>query len=176
MQTTKVQPRFYAACLASYSEGILHGKWIDATDDAEGMYLEVEQMLEASPSEYAEEWEIHDHEYLDIDGGGGFDCTGVLHDIAERVRMYEKYSREAVEAYVSNFGRWDESHFENSYMGYTTDRKDWSVDHWVECSGQTREVLDFFIPYLNEDLILREYENNYSFVEYEGEDYIFAPA
>jgi antirestriction protein len=40
--------RFYAACLASYNNGRLHGAWIDATDDADAMQDEVNAMLRAS--------------------------------------------------------------------------------------------------------------------------------
>lgn len=28
--------RFYAACLASYNNGVLHGRWIDASSDVLG--------------------------------------------------------------------------------------------------------------------------------------------
>jgi antirestriction protein len=57
-------PRFYAACLASYNAGILHGRWIDATSDADEMALEVAAMLKESPVPLAEEWAMHDMEDL----------------------------------------------------------------------------------------------------------------
>lgn len=40
--------RFYAACLASYNSGVLHGRWIDATDDVEEMQEEIAAMLRES--------------------------------------------------------------------------------------------------------------------------------
>ncbi|MEL6688361.1 MAG: antirestriction protein ArdA, partial [Pseudomonadota bacterium] len=56
------ETRIYVACLASYNNGILHGKWIDATQDEEAIWDEVKQMLTNSPTEVAEEWTIHDYE------------------------------------------------------------------------------------------------------------------
>ena len=55
-------PRIYAACLASYNNGRLHGKWIDADQPAEVLVEEVRTMLAASQEPGAEEWAIHDYE------------------------------------------------------------------------------------------------------------------
>ena len=41
-------PRIYVACLASYNNGVLFGKWIDASADASEMSAEVNEMLAAS--------------------------------------------------------------------------------------------------------------------------------
>ena len=74
MQT---EPRIYAACLASYNNGRLHGAWIDCADkDADDINAEISAMLRASPYpnvivtdpqtgaqvRSAEEAAIHDHE------------------------------------------------------------------------------------------------------------------
>lgn len=40
--------RIYVACLASYNAGVLHGAWIDATQDADAIQSEVDAMLRAS--------------------------------------------------------------------------------------------------------------------------------
>jgi len=55
-------PRIYVACLAAYNDGSLHGRWIDADQEAEDIQAEVTAMLETSPIEGAEEWAIHDYE------------------------------------------------------------------------------------------------------------------
>jgi antirestriction protein len=55
-------PRIYAACLAAYNNGCLHGRWIDANQSAEGLSCDVQAMLKASPEPGAEEWAIHDYE------------------------------------------------------------------------------------------------------------------
>lgn len=41
--------RIYVACLAAYNNGFLHGRWIDATADADEMQEEISAMLRASP-------------------------------------------------------------------------------------------------------------------------------
>ena len=54
--------RIYAACLAAYNNGILHGRWIDATEGADHVREEIARMLKASPIDDAEEYAIHDYE------------------------------------------------------------------------------------------------------------------
>ncbi|HLI60781.1 MAG TPA: antirestriction protein ArdA [Solirubrobacteraceae bacterium] len=55
-------PRIYVACLAAYNAGRLHGAWIDADQDTDALWSEVEEVLRTSPIPGAEEWAIHDHE------------------------------------------------------------------------------------------------------------------
>ena len=63
-QTTQQEeaPRIYAACLAAYNNGCLHGRWIDATQEPDDIQTEISEMLAASPISDAEEWAIHDYE------------------------------------------------------------------------------------------------------------------
>lgn len=60
--TKTENPRIYVACLAAYNNGYLHGRWIDAAQDAWAIYDDVRAMLAASPIAEAEEWAIHDYE------------------------------------------------------------------------------------------------------------------
>ena len=55
-------PRLYVACLAAYNSGALHGRWIDAHQDADQIKHEIKEMLAASSIPYAEEYAIHDYE------------------------------------------------------------------------------------------------------------------
>ena len=41
--------RIYIACLASYNNGRLHGRWIDATSDVDEMSAEIRKILRTSP-------------------------------------------------------------------------------------------------------------------------------
>jgi len=59
MSTT---PRIYVACLASYNNGILHGKWINALQEPEDLHEAVQAVLVTSSIPNAEEWAIHDCE------------------------------------------------------------------------------------------------------------------
>lgn len=40
--------RIYVACLASYNNGVLHGRWIDVSSDADEMMEEISAMLRGS--------------------------------------------------------------------------------------------------------------------------------
>ncbi|HAT6977295.1 TPA: antirestriction protein ArdA [Legionella pneumophila] len=52
----------YVACLASYNNAILHGVWIDATQNEDDIMEEIWEMLDNSPEPNAEEYAIHDYE------------------------------------------------------------------------------------------------------------------
>jgi len=54
--------QIYVACLAAYNNGYLHGRWIDANQEAWAIYNDIREMLSASPIAQAEEWAIHDYE------------------------------------------------------------------------------------------------------------------
>jgi antirestriction protein len=54
--------QIYVACLASYNNGYLHGKWINVNQDPDDVKGAIFEMLAGSPYEGAEEWAIHDHE------------------------------------------------------------------------------------------------------------------
>lgn len=41
-------PKIYVACLASYNNGVLHGRWIDASSDVDAMQEEVNAILRES--------------------------------------------------------------------------------------------------------------------------------
>lgn len=62
MKEDQSEIRIYVACLAAYNNGILHGAWIDADQDADEIRAAIADMLKASPIENAEEWAIHDYE------------------------------------------------------------------------------------------------------------------
>lgn len=106
--------RFYAACLASYNAGILHGTWIDASTDTDEMQEAINEMLRASPCPNvtvispvdglpcpsAEEWAVHDYdgawpafgEYPGLEKIASYvefieaaDEAGIPHDVAAKV-------------------------------------------------------------------------------------------
>ena len=83
------EPRIYAACLAAYNAGRIHGVWIDCDGkSAEELAEEVAAMLASSPVPSAEEYAIHDRE-----GFGGFDVGEftALSDVAEVTSLLEEY-------------------------------------------------------------------------------------
>ncbi len=65
-----IEPKIHVADLAAYNNGILHGAWIDATQDLQDILKAVRDMLKASPIEDAEEYSLHDYE-----GFGGVELS-----------------------------------------------------------------------------------------------------
>lgn len=55
-------PRIYVADLAAYNNGMLHGRWVDATQEPEQLWEQINTMLAASPIAGAEEFAIHDYD------------------------------------------------------------------------------------------------------------------
>jgi len=66
-QSASPPPRIWAASLADYNNGVLHGAWIEAAREPEEIQAAITAMLAASPwtartGEPAEEWAIHDRD------------------------------------------------------------------------------------------------------------------
>ncbi|MEV8022472.1 antirestriction protein ArdA [Streptomyces sp. NPDC086554] len=74
--------QIYAACLAAYNNGILHGEWIDATQDPDSINHEIQLMLERSPIKGAEEYAIHDYDGFGGISLGEYESLDDLHLIA----------------------------------------------------------------------------------------------
>ena len=64
------EPRIYVASLSDYNAGRLHGRWIDAAQEVEGLEEDIQGMLRSSPTGAAEEWAIHDYQ-----GFGSFEVS-----------------------------------------------------------------------------------------------------
>ena len=54
--------RISVADIAAYDNGKLHGVWIDATQDVDGIQEQINELLTNSPEEDVEEYAIHDCE------------------------------------------------------------------------------------------------------------------
>ena len=107
--------RIYVACLASYNNGRLFGKWIDAEQDAEDIHAEVAAMLAASPEPGAEEWAIHDYEGfhgLRLGESESFERVAELAALlSEHGPAYAAYVEWVGEDYATPAG------FEEAYLG-----------------------------------------------------------
>lgn len=88
MEHTKSEIRIYVACLAAYNAGHLHGEWIDADQDADGIRQAIQKMLARSPIQGAEEYAIHDYE-----GFGDLHLSEFadLQDIAEKADLITEH-------------------------------------------------------------------------------------
>lgn len=55
-------PRICVICSASYDLGILHGVWVDMTQDIEAIYGKINDMLSKSPTSNTNEWSLFAYE------------------------------------------------------------------------------------------------------------------
>jgi len=175
MTATTTKPRIYVACLSSYNEGRLHGKWIDCSSDVDEMHRDIQAMLADSPSSFAEEWDIHD-----VDGiSSHFVLDNGLDGIAEVMQASADHDADAIAAYIDFFSDWDLEHFEKSYcfcVEYAWDKlalKSYAVEEFWELSGFNSTVQDELGSYIDEDKILREFENENTVVRWGEFYYVF---
>lgn len=94
-------PRIYAACLAAYTAGRLHGQWIDVTSDIDQMHAEIEAMLAESPEPDAEEWAIHDTDGFDWVPIGEYEPLDRLAAIGD---LLEEHPGAVVAAFLDGWG------------------------------------------------------------------------
>ena len=155
--------RIYVACLASYNNGVLHGRWIDADSDVDAMGAEVAAILRASsypnvtvrdpetgenvPS--AEEWAIHDFEGLPSSFG---EYCG-LQAVADYVALCDEFSHidsDDMAAIVADFGTVDAAReaLGDNFCGVYPAFKDYAdeaADEMLAChDGLPQTVANYF--------------------------------
>jgi antirestriction protein len=125
----KQNPKIYVACLAAYNAGKLHGKWIDAAQDADSLHDEVEELLKASPEPFAEETAIHDYEDF---GGIRLSEYEALSEVSRLALLITEHGEAfaAYAAYVGTESATEESFLE-AYRG-----------HWDSELGYAQELFD----------------------------------
>jgi antirestriction protein len=124
-------PRIYVASLSDYNAGRLHGAFIDAAQEADEIYAEIQIMVAKSPQPGAEEWAIHDY-----DGFHGLQLSEY-----ESIEHVARIAQGIVEhgpafaAWASQIGpsRWDEGldQFSDCYRG-----------EWDSLTAYAEELLD----------------------------------
>lgn len=107
--------RIYVACLAAYNNGILHGRWIDATLGKDHIWDSIKAMLATSPIPGAEEHAIHDYE--GFEGASVSEYAGIA-EVAELAAFIEEHGAIAGKL-VEYFGDLEEAKaaLEDRYCG-----------------------------------------------------------
>ncbi|MGQ4002893.1 antirestriction protein ArdA [Francisellaceae bacterium CB299] len=93
--TNNYEPKIYIACLASYNNGILYGKWIDANQDASDLEEEISEILAGSPMADAEEWAIHDYDDFDDLRLSEYESLETISQVAENIAEHGELFIEA---------------------------------------------------------------------------------
>jgi antirestriction protein len=163
------EPRIYVASLSDYNAGILHGVWIDATQDDDEIYLLVHEMLAESPTALAEgstaeEWAVHDFEgfyglmvgeYTDLDA-----VSELAKALGEHGEAYAAYVNLVGAHYATPEG------FEEAYEGEYGSPEDWARE-WHDSVGTFHGVADTFEQYFDFEAFARDCEvgGDLNFVE-----------
>jgi antirestriction protein len=141
-----VKPKIYVACLAAYNAGILHGKWIDAAQDADSLHCEVQEILKQSPEPFAEEWAIHDYEGF---GDIRIEEYQPLSEISQLALLIEEHG-EAFAAYAAHVGieSATEESFQDAYRGHWDSELAYAQELFDELyAHEIPEHLRFYIDY-----------------------------
>lgn len=144
--------RIYVACLASYNAGILHGVWVNASEDVEEMADEITAMLKASKQPDAEEWRIDDTE------GYGFLCNEPsLQDVADIESLMKTHRDEdLVEAAFSLADNAEEaSRYLERFLGCGSDEEN-ICREWLDESGILDAIPEDLRQYFDYDSYLND--------------------
>ena len=147
---TATTARIYVACLASYGAGVLHGEWIDASDDPEEMQDAIDAMLSRSRQWDAEEWAIHDYEAPFPIGE-----YSSLDEIAETVAFIEEHDEPGIAALeLSSNGIEDAKTLMDGFRGVYDSMRDYAWEYAESRLG----VPDHIWPYFDVDKLARDLE------------------
>jgi antirestriction protein len=172
--TQNQTPRIYVACLAAYNNGKLHGRWIDCDQDANDIWVEINEMLSNSPEPDAEEWAIHDFEnWQEIK----IDEHESIERIAELAQLLSEHGK-AFALYCEYYGN-DSTleDFQEHYLGQYKDEEDFVYQMW-EQDGRLKKLEELGIPesYIDWEAIARDwFIDSYFSVEVSYEEtYVFS--
>ena len=146
---TATTAHIYVACLASYNAGILHGEWIDASDDPEDMQASIDAMLSRSRQPDAEEWAIHDY-----DAPFSIGEYSSLDEIAEFVAFIEEHDEPGIAALQFSVSLADAKTLMDGFHGVYDSMRDYAEEYAESCIG----VPDHIWPYFDVDALARDLE------------------
>lgn len=169
-QENTLNPRIYVACLAAYNSGYLHGKWIDADQDADDIMSDIMAMLESSPIEYAEEWAIHDYEGFGALHISEYEGIASVAQIAAFLIKYGLLGSEVAEHLGADLREAREA-MEDRYIGCF----DKLADYMAELIEETTEIPQNLIYYIDYEAMARDAEINGDFftVRISGDLHVF---
>ena len=138
--------QIYVADLAAYNNGILHGVWIDATQDIDDIWDAVRDMLIATPlDEKSEEYAIHDYEGFGSYRLGEYHGLESVHEIA---CFIEEHGAIATDLINHLCGDVEEARkaIEENYAGCYNSLTDYARE-LTKQQGDIPKHLEFYIDY-----------------------------
>ncbi|MEM1279004.1 MAG: antirestriction protein ArdA [Cyanobacteria bacterium P01_H01_bin.152] len=138
-------PKIYVADLAAYNNGLLHGEWIDATQDIDDIWQAIKSMLKNSPIADAEEHAIHDYEGFSGYSVSEYDSIETVHAIARFIDEHGELGGLLLEHWSGDLEQAEKSIEENYCGQYET-----LADYAQQLTEETTEIpasLQFYINY-----------------------------
>jgi antirestriction protein len=144
MSTTN-SPAIYVACLASYNDGILHGKWINDLSDKRAIWTEIKEILASSPIEGAEEWAIHNYEGFGNIEICEYSSIDFIHQASDLIC---EHGEELISELYSNLACLDtcKTALDEDYTGCYDTLEDYAEQYMQECYGLPNNIA-FYIDY-----------------------------
>ena len=163
-------PKIYAACLASYNNGILHGRWIDADQDINAIQDEIQNMLKKSPIKRAEEYALHDYEGFGNIKLSEYEDLETVVQYAEFIAEHGELGAELIADYDLKYAK---VLLDDHYHGAYDSEVDFAYTLFNECYGNALpETLSYYFDYkaYARDLFI----NDFISVDAEGKLHVFS--
>lgn len=146
--------RIYVACLAAYNNGILYGRWIDATQGEDHIQERIQAMLSRSPMPDAEEWAIHDYEGFEGASIREYESIQAVADLAAFIDEYGPVAAKLMEHY----GDLEEAKdtMRDHYAGVYSSVADFAQ----ELTEETTKIPDNLQYYIDWERMARDLEIN----------------
>lgn len=141
--TQTITPRIYVACLAAYNNGYLHGEWLDV-DNEDQVRNGINKILKTSPIPDAEEWAIHDHEYLGM--VSEYECIEKLVSFADFIKEHGEFGIALLEHFNNDIDEATEA-LEDNYHGEYDDQESFVIQLTEDTGGEIPKHLQFYIDY-----------------------------
>lgn len=150
-------PEIYVACLASYNSGYLHGEWIGVTDE-KTVREKIQEILNNSPVEDAEEFAIHDYEGFGSLSLGEYDSISEICELADLMREHGEVILELY-SYHGDL-EFAKTTLQNNYYGEHKSEQDFANDFFDDLyAHQIPKNLGFYIDYeaFSRDLFINDF-------------------
>lgn len=155
-------PRIYVVSLHDYVSGRHHGAWIDASQDPDDIFDDIQDLLDRSPSNrrqgrqvavpkpkrVAEEWAIRDYEGFEGLSLGEYES---IEDVAAAAQLIEEYGAKAglIISHAGGLDYVDDAReiLEGRYMGSYEDLESWAMEHLEDALDSLPEELQGYFDY-----------------------------
>jgi len=152
-------PMIYAACLASYVNGKLYGRWIDACQPPEAILEDIQAMLESSPEPGAEEYAFHDYSGFGSFHLAEYDCVETVSALAMLINEFGEKLASHVWGRASCDAAEARRLLEECYQGSWKSLTAWAED-LLENTGEPDQVPEHLRAYIDVESYARDLELN----------------